>query len=83
MADLAANHDVQIITVAAVFGTLMVASFAARMVSIRLRRNAFGLDDIFLTVALVRSHQRPHNYPDFTDSNSVIFFNRDNLVCCL
>ena len=75
MADLDANHDVAIISVAAVFGTLMVASFVARIVSIRLRRNAFGLDDLFLTVALVRTHQRPYTYPDFTNSKAVISFN--------
>lgn len=82
MADLDANHDVEIISVAAVFGTLMVACFIARIVSIRLRRNAFGLDDLLLTVALVRTHRKPYTYPDFTNSKAAVCFGRDNFVCC-
>lgn len=53
MADLNANHDTQIIVVSAVFGSLMVLSFAARIASKRIRRTTFGLDDILLGIALV------------------------------
>ena len=54
MTDLSANHDAQIISVAVVFETLMVLSLIARIVSIRLRHNRFGLDDLLLAVAFVR-----------------------------
>ena len=56
MTDLSANHDAQIISVAVVFETLLVLSLVARIVSIRLRRNRFGLDDLLLAVAFVRLH---------------------------
>ena len=51
--DLSANHDTQIIVVAAIFQTLMLASFIIRMVSVRLRHQKYGVDDLLLTIALV------------------------------
>ena len=51
--DLSANHDTQIIVVAVVFQTLMLASFTLRMVSVRLRHHKYGVDDLLLTIALV------------------------------
>ena len=53
--DLSANHDTQIIVVAAVFQTLMLASFIIRMVSVRLRHQKYGIEELLLTIALVSS----------------------------
>ena len=53
------NHDVEIISVAVVFQTLMTASFIVRLKSVRLRNNKFALDDWLLATAFVR-HSEHH-----------------------
>ena len=48
------NHDIEIISVAAIFQTLMTAAFIIRLISVRLRHRKFAVDDVLLAIAFVR-----------------------------
>lgn len=51
--DLNANHDAEIIGVVVAFTVLTLFAFTLRAISRRMKRIAFGLEDVLLTLALV------------------------------
>ena len=55
---MADNHDVEIITIAVVFQSIMTGAFILRLISQHMRRAKIALDDILLTVAFVRHDRR-------------------------
>lgn len=52
--DLSANHDAEIISILVVFTVLALIAYVLRVMSRRMKRVPIGIDDVLLTIALVR-----------------------------